>query len=85
MMGLHATAVYELKINAPGIVAIEPGGQVEFFDRDKLTPNDSVLSLTPYLGIYFHKHARLQFNAGISIPQEGDISIEFTAQAQMKY
>jgi hypothetical protein len=85
MMGLHATAVYKLKVNTPGIIAVEPGGRIEFFDRDKSVPNDSVLSLTPYVGIYLHKHAQLQFNTCVSIPQEGDISIEFTAQAQMKY
>ena len=85
MLGLYATATYKKDVDVSGIAAVEQGGRVEFFDSDLSVQDDAVLSLTPYIGFYFHKHARLQLNAVLRIPQQGDTALEFVAQAQMEY
>ncbi|MCH8293534.1 hypothetical protein IH992_20830 [Candidatus Poribacteria bacterium] len=85
MLGLYLTAVYRRKIDTRRIVAIEHGGRIEFVDRDRTVANDSLISVTPYVGFYFHSNARLQINPIMRFPQQGDAVFEFITQAQIEF
>ena len=85
MLGLYVTATHQNDVDVPGIIATEQGGRIEFSDENLSRQDDAVLSLTPYVGFYFHKNARLQLSPILRIPQRGDAVLEFIAQAQIEY
>ena len=85
MIGLYITAAHKRELKDSVITAIENGGRIEFADSDRTIDNDAVISVTPYVGFYFHKNARLQICPALRFPQQGDAILEFIMQAQIEF
>ena len=85
MRGLYITAAYKQNLENQKVSAIkygEIGGRIESIDSDRTSDNDAVTSITPYIGVYFDSNANLKFCPVMRFPQQGDMIIEFTIQAQ---
>jgi len=86
MMGLYATMAHKREVKNSIITAVESGGRIEFSDSDRMIDDDAVISVTPYVGFYFHKNARLQICPVIRFPEQGsDAILEFATQAQIEF
>ena len=86
IIGLYFTGVYKREVQAYGFVAMEHGGRLEYKDNSDLFDiENSLISITPYVGFYFHSKARIQFNPILRFPQEGGAILEFIAQAQIEF
>lgn len=85
MIGLYITAAHKCELKDSVIVAVEQGGRIEFADSNRVLDNDAVISVTPYVGFYFHKNARLQICPVLRFPQQGDAILEFITQAQIEF
>lgn len=86
MIGLYVTGVYKREVKAYGLVAMEHGGRLEYKDGDgSIDAMDSLISITPYVGFYFHSKARIQFNPILRFPQAGGAILDFITQAQIEF
>ena len=85
MIGLYITAAHKRELKDSVIAAVESGGRIEFADKDRTIDNNAVISVTPYIGFYFHQNARLQICPVIRFPQRGDAILEFITQAQIEF
>ena len=85
MLGLYITVAHKRELKDSVIAAVENGGRIEFADSDRMIDNDAVISVTPYVGFYFHKNARLQICPVLRFPQRGDAILEFITQAQIEF
>ncbi|MDE0301323.1 MAG: porin [Candidatus Poribacteria bacterium] len=86
IIGLYVTGVYKRIVEAYGLVAMEHGGRLEYKDGgDPLDTLNSVISMTPYVGFYFHSKAKIQINPILRFPGEGGAILEFVTQAQIEF
>ena len=86
IIGLYFTGVYKREVQAYGLVAMEHGGRLEYKDNsDPFDIGNSLVSIIPYVGFYFHSKARIQINPILRFPQEGGAILEFIAQAQTEF
>ena len=86
IIGLYLTSVYRRKVEAYGLVAMEHGGRLEYKDSDDVfDTGDSLVSIIPYVGFYFHSKARVQINPILRFSQEGGAILEFITQAQIEF
>jgi len=85
MTGLYITVAHKREFSDFIIAAVEQGGRIEFADSNRMLNNDAVISVTPYVGFYFHKNARLQLCPVVRFPQQGDAILEFITQAQIEF
>ena len=58
---------------------------IEFADSNRDMENDAVISVTSYVGFYFHPNARVQINPVLRFPEAGDTVVEFVTQAQVEF
>lgn len=86
IIGLYVTGVYKREVKAYGLVAMEHGGRLEYKDENgSIDIMDSLISITPYVGFFFHSKARIQFNPVLRFPQAGGAILEFITQAQIEF
>ena len=86
IIGAYITGVYRREIATHGLVAMEHGGRLEYNDSDDaFNTKNSLISLTPYVGFYFHSKAKIQINPILRFPQEGGAILEFITQAQIEF
>ena len=86
IIGLYISGVYKREVEAYGLVAIEHGGRLEYRDSDDVfDTGDSLISIIPYVGFYFHSKARIQINPILRFPQESGAILEFITQAQIEF
>lgn len=86
IIGLYITGVYKREIKAYGLVAMEHGGRLEYKDsNDAIDTKNSLISITPYVGFYFHSKAKIQINPILRFPQGDGAILEFIAQAQIEF
>lgn len=85
--GFYAAAVYRAPTRSKDLPFVEPGFRVEVFDPNTKAANDGSTYYTPYLGFYFHEHARLQLNAVVEKPQDSarQTVTTFVAQWTVRY
>jgi hypothetical protein len=88
MMGLSITITHKHELPEGRITGVkygEYGGRIEYMDGDSTDDNDAITAITPYIGLYLHSNARLQFCPIIQFPQEDEMIFEFTLQAQIEF
>jgi hypothetical protein len=86
IIGLYVTGVYRREVEAYGLVAMEHGGRLEYRDsNDPFDTEDSLISIIPYVGFYFHSKARIQINPILRFPQKSGAFLEFITQAQIEF
>ena len=87
LIGLYVTGVYRREVKAYGLVAMEHGGRLEYKDGNgSFDTVDSLVSITPYVGFYFHSKARIQINPILRFLRAGNGAIlDFITQAQIEF
>lgn len=86
IFGMYVTGVHKRKVEAYGLVAVEHGGRFEYTDSDDASDTkDSLISITPYVGFYFHSKARIQINPILRFRQGESAIFEFITQAQIEF
>ncbi len=86
LFGLYVTGVHRRKVEVYGLVAVEHGGRIEFREsNDASNTSDSLISITPYVGFYFHSKARIQINPILRFRQGESAIFEFITQAQIEF
>lgn len=86
IIGLYITGVYRREIKTYGLIAMEHGGRLEYNDSDDaFDTKNSLISITPYVGFYFHSKAKIQINPILRFPREGGAILEFITQAQIEF
>ena len=86
IIGLYVTGVHKREVQAYGLVAMEHGGRLEYMENNNpFDTGNSLISITPYVGFYFHSKAKIQINPILRFPQAGDAILEFIAQAQIEF
>ena len=86
MLGLYITGVYKREVEAYGLVAMEHGGRLEYSDNDDVFDTEnSLISIIPYVGFYFHSRARIQINPILRFSREDGAILEFITQAQIEF
>ena len=85
--GVYVTALYKAPTKSKDLPFVEPGFRVEKYDPNTKVANDGSTFYTPYVGFYFHEHARLQLNAVVEKPQNSarQTITTFVAQWTVRY